>query len=76
MKHLLLAAAIAVSVAPLPKSLGLYRLPYADGTAVKVFDDTTTHRPRGRTDLFGVEGQGPYRAGRSLSGPSSKSAIG
>jgi murein DD-endopeptidase MepM/ murein hydrolase activator NlpD len=28
---------------------------------VKVFDDFSTHRPRGRVDLYAVEGQGPYR---------------
>jgi murein DD-endopeptidase MepM/ murein hydrolase activator NlpD len=42
-------------------SAGLYRLPFTDGTAVKVFDDFTTHRPRGRIDLFAIEGREPYR---------------
>jgi murein DD-endopeptidase MepM/ murein hydrolase activator NlpD len=44
-----------------PASLGVYRLPFSDGTMVKVFDDFSTHRPRGRVDLYAVEGQGPYR---------------
>lgn len=43
------------------ESAGLYRLPFADGTNVQVFDDFTTHRPRGRVDLFATGGQGPYR---------------
>lgn len=46
---------------PLPDSKGVYRLPYADGTHIKIFDDTSTHRPRGRIDMTGAEGQSPYR---------------
>ena len=42
-------------------SKGVYRLPFADGTEVKVFDDFRTHRPGGRIDLFGVGGKAPYR---------------
>lgn len=42
-------------------SSGLYRLPFADGTIVRVFDDFNTHRPLGRTDLFAVDGNEPYR---------------
>ena len=38
-------------------SRGLYRLPFADGTRVKVFDDFLTHRPKGREDLFALEGR-------------------
>jgi murein DD-endopeptidase MepM/ murein hydrolase activator NlpD len=49
-------------------SRGIYRLPYADGTMVKVFDDFTTHRPRGRIDLFAVEGQRPYRVVAAAAG--------
>lgn len=44
-----------------PPSHGRYRLPFADGTEVKVFDDFLTHRPPGRVDLFAVGGQAPYR---------------
>lgn len=40
-------------------SQGVYRLPYADGTKVKVFDDFESHRPQGRTDLFAVEAERP-----------------
>lgn len=42
-------------------STGTYRLPYADGTRIKVFDDFVTHRPVGRIDFFAIEGQRPYR---------------
>jgi murein DD-endopeptidase MepM/ murein hydrolase activator NlpD len=41
-------------------SEGLYRLPYADGTRVKVFDDFQSHRPQGRLDLFAISGERPY----------------
>lgn len=47
--------------APLPDSAGIYRLPYADGSNIKIFDDATTHRPRGRIDMTGAEGKAPYR---------------
>ena len=43
-----------------PTSQGIYRLPYNDGIEVKVFDDFSTHRPRGRVDLFAVNGPKPY----------------
>lgn len=44
-----------------PRSVGVYRLPFADGTVVKVFDDFSTHRPIPALDLFAVEGHEPYR---------------
>jgi murein DD-endopeptidase MepM/ murein hydrolase activator NlpD len=53
---------------PLPRSAGLYRLPFADGTEVKVFDDFTTHRPVGRVDLFAVGGHAPYRVVAAAAG--------
>lgn len=43
-----------------PASEGVYRLPYADGTTVELFDDFMSHRPAGRNDLFGVGGVRPY----------------
>jgi murein DD-endopeptidase MepM/ murein hydrolase activator NlpD len=52
----------------LAMSQGLYRLPYADGTLVKVFDDFASHRPRGRIDFFAVEGQRPYRVVAAAAG--------
>jgi murein DD-endopeptidase MepM/ murein hydrolase activator NlpD len=53
------ASSVAGAV-PTP-SAGLYRLPFADGTAVAVFDDFTTHRPQGRTDLYATNGTAPFR---------------
>ena len=51
-----------------PQSAGLYRLPFADGTSVKVFDDFTSHRPKGRVDLFATEGVRPYRVVAAAAG--------
>lgn len=34
-------------------SQGVYRLPYADGTRISVFDDAASHRPLGAVDLVG-----------------------
>jgi murein DD-endopeptidase MepM/ murein hydrolase activator NlpD len=64
----LAAATIAQHSASEPRSSGLYRLPFADGTVVKVFDDFNTHRPRGRVDLFAVEGTKPYRVVAAAAG--------
>lgn len=59
---LLLASSLAAAAAEAPPpSAGTYRLPYADGTTVKVFDDAVTHRPLGRVDLYAVGGHAPYR---------------
>jgi murein DD-endopeptidase MepM/ murein hydrolase activator NlpD len=49
-------------------SAGWYRLPFADGTQVKVFDDFSTHRPVGRVDLFAVDGHPPYRVVAAAAG--------
>lgn len=46
---------------PQQLSADVYRLPYADGTQVKVFDDTRTHRPRTRIDLLATGPRKPYR---------------
>jgi len=54
--------------APTPPSAGTYRLPFDDDTLVKVFDDTASHRPPGRIDLFAVGGQTPYRVVAAASG--------
>ena len=56
-----LGAAEIRNSAPDALSQGLYRLPFADGISVEVFDDFNTHRPRGRIDLFAVAGEEPYR---------------
>jgi murein DD-endopeptidase MepM/ murein hydrolase activator NlpD len=49
-------------------SQGIYRLPYADGITVKVFDDFMTHRPHGRIDFFAAGGQQPYRVVAAAAG--------
>jgi murein DD-endopeptidase MepM/ murein hydrolase activator NlpD len=49
-------------------SAGRYRLPFADGTSVRVFDDFDTHRPVGRNDLFAVDGHEPYRVVAAAAG--------
>ncbi|PSJ43126.1 M23 family metallopeptidase [Allosphingosinicella deserti] len=44
------------------QSEGSYRLPYADGTTLSVFDDADTHRPGGALDLIGEPRTGgPHR---------------
>lgn len=37
----------------IPPAAGEYRLPFADGARVSVFDDAATHRPVGAVDLVG-----------------------
>jgi murein DD-endopeptidase MepM/ murein hydrolase activator NlpD len=67
----LIAMAIAcggTAAAQPPSSEGHYRLPYADGTRIKVFDDFATHRPVGRVDLYAVDGKGPYRVVAAAAG--------
>jgi len=64
----LAGAGVAQQSASEPRSKGLYRLPFADRTMVKVFDDFSTHRPRGRVDLFAVEGTKPYRVVAAAAG--------
>jgi murein DD-endopeptidase MepM/ murein hydrolase activator NlpD len=69
------SAALALCCLALPsaaqdgdRSAGTYRLPFADGVSVKVFDDFVTHRPRGRVDLFAVAGPQPYRVVAAAAG--------
>lgn len=64
----LIAFQAAEAPSPPQSSTGVYRLPYADGTRVKVFDDTRTHRPRARIDLFAIGGPKPYRIVAAASG--------
>jgi murein DD-endopeptidase MepM/ murein hydrolase activator NlpD len=49
-------------------SQGLYRLPFADGTMVKVFDDFSTHRPKGRIDFYATDGTPPFRVVAAAAG--------
>lgn len=68
----LAGAAVMMAAADAPATVnasqGEYRLPFADGTRVKVFDDFTSHRPIGRNDLFGVGGVEPYRVVAAAAG--------
>lgn len=64
----LAGAALAQPSPSEPRSQGRYRLPYAEGTMVKVFDDFTTHRPHGRVDFFAVDGTRPYRVVAAAAG--------
>lgn len=43
------------------KSKGVYRIPYENGTTVKVSRDHTTHSPVGRIDMSGTGGSGEYK---------------
>lgn len=56
-----LTLAAADTPAPIPESAGTYRLPYADDTHIKIFDDENTHRPIGRVDMTATGGHAPYR---------------
>lgn len=62
------SAAHEGSIAATPQSQGIYRLPFADGTKVKIFDDFTTHRPRGRVDIYAIAGRKPYRVVAAAAG--------
>jgi murein DD-endopeptidase MepM/ murein hydrolase activator NlpD len=59
----LCAAVVLTMTASLPadNSQGLYRIPYANGTAVRVLQDDLTHTPTNRIDLAGTGGTGLYR---------------
>lgn len=61
-------SALAEDTPAATQSQGLYRLPFADGTHVKVFDDFATHRPRGRVDIYAVDGTEPYRVVAAAAG--------
>jgi hypothetical protein len=61
-------SAYADGMAGTPQSHGTYRLPFADGTQVKVFWDFTTHRPPGRVDILAINGSEPYRVAAAAAG--------
>ena len=61
----LLAQKVAFDPAP---SQGMYRLPFADGTSVQIFDDFNSHRPIGRVDIFAIGGTEPYRVVAAAAG--------
>lgn len=57
---LLLVSAVilcaAVNTAAQTKSKGVYRIPFANGTTVKITNDFLTHSPLGRIDMVGTGG--------------------
>ncbi len=52
----------------LPKSTGFYRIPYANGTEVRVSRDHNMHTPKGRYDMGGRGGTKPYKIVAAASG--------
>jgi len=65
---ILATGAAGANSSSIPDSQGVYRLPYADGTAVKVFADVNTHTPKGRLDLYAASGKQPYRVVAAAAG--------
>lgn len=53
-----LAATAAHAVDP---SDGWYRIPFANGTEVRIANDHLTHSPKTRIDMVGTEGDTPYK---------------
>jgi hypothetical protein len=53
-----LAASAAQAV---DQSEGWYRIPFANGTEVKIANDHLTHSPKTRIDMVGKEGDTPYK---------------
>jgi murein DD-endopeptidase MepM/ murein hydrolase activator NlpD len=50
------------------RSQGIYRLPFADGASVQVFDDFASHRPVGRLDLYATNGTPPFKVVAAAAG--------
>ena len=42
-------------------SNGVYRIPYTDGTDVRITRDHLNHTPPGRIDMIGINGAAPYK---------------
>ena len=55
---MLASGAMAAETPKIAESAGIYRLPFADGTEVSVFDDAASHRPVGAVDLVGEPREG------------------
>ena len=53
---------------PFELSKGIYRIPYIDGTTVKVTNDHFNHCPRGRVDMVGKGGSAPYKIAAAADG--------
>ena len=51
---------LGMDAAALDKSKGVYRIPYANGTKVKVTNNHDKHKPKGRIDMHGTSGK-PYK---------------
>lgn len=64
----LLAPSHSQAADPLKHSRGYYRIPYADGTNVKINRDHNSHTPRGRYDMVGTGGSKPYRIAAAAPG--------
>ncbi|WP_202845459.1 peptidoglycan DD-metalloendopeptidase family protein [Luteimonas saliphila] len=58
--HAPATATANLAIAPMEKTAGIYRIPYADGTRVRIGRDHNTHTPKGRYDMNG-QGGGTYR---------------
>ena len=56
-----LLCAAGTAAAQNEKSKGVYRIPYENGTTVKVTRDHTKHTPVGRLDMVGTGGSGEYK---------------
>jgi murein DD-endopeptidase MepM/ murein hydrolase activator NlpD len=52
----LLTVTAALSSSAQTKSAGVYRIPFDDGTTVKISNDFLTHKPLGRIDMVGTGG--------------------
>ena len=52
---------LSTSALAFEKSKGVYRIPFADGTSVKVSNDFNDHKPIGRIDMSGKNGDGKYK---------------
>jgi len=53
---------------PFELSNGIYRIPFVDGSVVKVSNDHFNHCPRGRIDMFGKDGNGTYKVAAAADG--------
>ncbi|MCF7220550.1 peptidoglycan DD-metalloendopeptidase family protein [Marilutibacter chinensis] len=53
-------APTALATIPMERSKGVYRIPYADDTRIRVSRDHNTHTPKGRYDIGG-QGGGSHR---------------
>lgn len=56
-----IALGLSTSASAFEKSKGVYRIPYANGTTVKVSNDFNDHKPIGRIDMSGKNGNGEYK---------------